>query len=187
MPDIALVSVESKTNHRSRSNSTIARNNLRRANNSKVLTTNDSMIRTSRSSIRDRSQETSVKQEDRRMGKRGPTRTLCVCLFLHCQRSNSLSLTRQSKLLDWIPQQQTFLDELLRHDGHGDYLGSTTCSKCDEDSCTLFKCKDCWAGAQLCCRDCLISAHADLPLHRIEVSCCSDLLIRSTLRGVCTF
>ncbi|KAJ2911924.1 hypothetical protein MD484_g8492, partial [Candolleomyces efflorescens] len=48
-----------------------------------------------------------------------------------------------SKLLDWIPQQQTFLDELLRHDGQGDYLGTTTCSKCSEDRY--------------------------LPLHRIEV------------------
>ncbi|KAF6741396.1 hypothetical protein DFP72DRAFT_1115848 [Ephemerocybe angulata] len=72
-----------------------------------------------------------------------------------------------AKVLEWIPFRQTFLDELLRHDGHGDFLGNDRCSKCDDES-QLFKCRDCWDGAQLCCRGCTLAAHSSLPFHHIE-------------------
>ena len=34
----------------------------------------------------------------------------------------------------------------------------------------LFRCKDCGHGTSVCCRDCLLTKHSDLELHRIEVS-----------------
>ncbi|EAU86991.2 hypothetical protein CC1G_08462 [Coprinopsis cinerea okayama7 len=73
-----------------------------------------------------------------------------------------------NKLLEWLPYRSDFLDELLRHDGHGDYLGESSCNTCAEKDCRLFKCPDCWDGCLLTCCECLLNNHRNLPLHRIE-------------------
>ncbi|KAH6903662.1 hypothetical protein BKA70DRAFT_1227593 [Coprinopsis sp. MPI-PUGE-AT-0042] len=73
-------------------------------------------------------------------------------------------------LRDWIPRKQAFLDELLRHDGLADSLDRQSCVSCSPTSPSMgmFKCTDCWDGPLLLCQDCLISKHANQPLHRIE-------------------
>lgn len=58
----------------------------------------------------------------------------------------------------------------MRHDGLGDFLGKTHCSKCGEED-GIIKCKDCSSGKMLKCSKCILSTHEDLPLHRIEVRC----------------
>ena len=69
-----------------------------------------------------------------------------------------------------MPFHDSFLDELLRHDGHGDYLGSSTCTLCgQEPEDGVFKCKDCFSGCLLRCRACVLSTHEHHPLHHIEV------------------
>ncbi|KAH6886031.1 hypothetical protein BKA70DRAFT_1465400 [Coprinopsis sp. MPI-PUGE-AT-0042] len=73
-----------------------------------------------------------------------------------------------NKLKDWIPRRQLFLDELLRHDGLGDFLDRQGCSGCSQQTSEFYKCTDCWDGSMLVCLECLLSKHQSLPLHRIE-------------------
>ena len=74
----------------------------------------------------------------------------------------------QDKLKEWLPFRNVFLDELLRHDGLGDFLGHSKCPKCKEQD-GVFKCKDCPNGRMLKCQGCIVSLHQELPLHRVEV------------------
>lgn len=75
----------------------------------------------------------------------------------------------QSKLLEWLSFQDATLDELLRHDGLGDFLGYEYCVTCNKEP-GLFKCKDCSGGSRLHCQACTVKSHQNTPLHRIEVS-----------------
>jgi hypothetical protein len=76
---------------------------------------------------------------------------------------------RKSKLLEWLSFRDTTLDEILRHDGLGDYLGQPLCCACNIQP-GLFKCKDCSGGGRLRCQTCVVKVHQDTPLHQIEVS-----------------
>ena len=69
---------------------------------------------------------------------------------------------------EWLKFRTSFLDETLRHDGLGDFLDKTRCSKCGEKD-GIIKCKDCSSGRMLKCIKCILSTHEDLPLHRVEV------------------
>ncbi|KAF8493891.1 hypothetical protein F5888DRAFT_1617493, partial [Russula emetica] len=60
------------------------------------------------------------------------------------------------------------LDELLRHDGLSDSLDQGHCISCKK-ICGLYKCKDCFSGSLLRCRDCVVDAHRDHPFHRVEI------------------
>ena len=75
----------------------------------------------------------------------------------------------KAKLLEWLSIQDTTLDEILRHDGLGDFLGRQNCVLCDKEI-GRFKCKDCSGGCQLRCSACIVKCHQNVPLHRIEVS-----------------
>ncbi|KDR65963.1 hypothetical protein GALMADRAFT_232763 [Galerina marginata CBS 339.88] len=74
-----------------------------------------------------------------------------------------------SKLLEWLTLWDTTLDEILCHDGLGDYLGCQECFACHDEP-GVFKCKDCSGGGRLRCQACIVQAHKDTPLHRIEES-----------------
>jgi hypothetical protein len=75
----------------------------------------------------------------------------------------------QKNLTEWVAFRDSFLDELLRHDGHGDSVGaSDTCDSCGQGVATI-KCQDCFCQL-LRCRECIIDSHKNLPLHRISVS-----------------
>ena len=75
----------------------------------------------------------------------------------------------QDHLVEWLKFRNTFLDELLRHDGLGDFLGHTKCSNCQKAP-GVIKCKDCPSGRMLKCPECIVASYATLPLHRVEVS-----------------
>jgi hypothetical protein len=74
----------------------------------------------------------------------------------------------QSHLQKWLTLRQVFLDELLRHDGRGDFLNQSTCFVCEKKD-SLYKCEDCTHCALLKCQSCTISAHRSQPFHRIKV------------------
>ena len=75
----------------------------------------------------------------------------------------------QDQLNEWLKFRSTFLDETLRHDGLGDFLGHTKCSDC-QNAPGIIKCKDCSSGSMLRCPECVVASHLALPLHRVEVS-----------------
>ena len=58
------------------------------------------------------------------------------------------------------------LDEILQHDGLGDFLRQLYCMEYEHED-SIFKCKDCSGGCQLCCQNCLVKLHQHSPLHRI--------------------
>jgi hypothetical protein len=61
------------------------------------------------------------------------------------------------------------LDELLRHDGLGSYLGQKECWSCKGSSNACWKCLDCNDGGLLRCQECIVTVHSCHALHRIEV------------------
>ncbi|KAF8976702.1 hypothetical protein BDQ17DRAFT_1454822 [Cyathus striatus] len=80
-----------------------------------------------------------------------------------CERDQKSS----AKLRDWIQYQNEFLDEILRHDGKGDYIDEDKCYMCKKEN-ALYKRKDCLNGTLMHCKNCIVHVHAHLPLHRIE-------------------
>ena|ERR1700722_5993886 len=79
---------------------------------------------------------------------------------------------KSTVIQEWsIQHRQSYLDEMLHHDGH---TGERCCIKCGGDG--LYKCKDCF-GLPLLCRDCLVQAHIHLPFHQVLV-CTLGLCIR---------
>jgi hypothetical protein len=57
----------------------------------------------------------------------------------------------------------------VRHDGLGDFLGYTECSRCGKAGGSI-KCKDCPSRGMLKCLECIVALHQTLPLHCVEVS-----------------
>ncbi|KAM6491207.1 hypothetical protein JOM56_013446 [Amanita muscaria] len=76
--------------------------------------------------------------------------------------------TTSTKLLEWLIFRQSCLDELLQQDGLADSLDHELCISCKKLD-GMYKCKDCFSGGLLRCCDCLVNAHQDHPLHRIEL------------------
>ncbi|KAG1884343.1 hypothetical protein F4604DRAFT_1878735 [Suillus subluteus] len=69
-------------------------------------------------------------------------------------------------LLSWMDDRDMFLLEFLRHKGRGDYGGASVCWHCCLNV-PQFRCIDCF-GAELYCKDCIVSSHAQNPVHRIQ-------------------
>lgn len=69
------------------------------------------------------------------------------------------------------------MHEDLRHDGRGNAYGVEVCPLCSDSArevaeverSPVFRCEECMGGLMEC-RDCCLTRHARLPLHRIEVS-----------------
>ena len=68
-------------------------------------------------------------------------------------------------MLDWMPQRDYFLAEILRHESRGD-LNEAVCYRCNLRF-ALYRCLDCFGDQLLCC-ECTRSAHIFNPLHRIQ-------------------
>ena len=75
-----------------------------------------------------------------------------------------ISSMLQDCLQEWVQHQQTFLDELLCHDSHGNFLGESTCFVCAQEE-GVYKCEDCTHGVLLNCQGCTISLHNSQLLH----------------------
>ncbi|KAJ7788895.1 hypothetical protein B0H14DRAFT_3095035 [Mycena olivaceomarginata] len=63
---------------------------------------------------------------------------------------------------------EDFLDEVLRHDGRGDYIDQGVCAGpgCEATE-ILYRCTDCMHGC-LYCGSCVKRLHASMPFHQIE-------------------
>ncbi|KAF7308292.1 CxC2 domain-containing protein [Mycena chlorophos] len=75
--------------------------------------------------------------------------------------------------LQWRPLKSAFLDEILRHEGLGDWLEAPVCAICNSafnaptpTPTRIFRCSDC--GHFLRCLTCMKNDHCFTPLHHIE-------------------
>jgi len=109
-----------------------------------------------------------IQTEPKPKRKKDNTTRVCDSIPTIISEYNGYS-TSKSKLLEWLSLRDATLDEVLRHDGLGDYLGQPRCFACNIEP-GIFKCKDCSGGGRLRCQTCVVKAHQDIPLHRIEVS-----------------
>ena len=100
------------------------------------------------------------KRQNKNVVRYSATHILTICF-------NRFDL--KDRLSEWTEFRATFLDEALRHDGLGDFLGHTDCSRCAK-ALGIFKCIDCPSGRMLKCAECIVTLHQALPLHRVEVS-----------------
>ncbi|PPQ76759.1 hypothetical protein CVT24_012280 [Panaeolus cyanescens] len=62
----------------------------------------------------------------------------------------------------------TYLDELLRHEGRGDYRRVTKCPDCGETS-PAYRCISGCLQSDLVCKKCCLRRHKKSPLHKIEM------------------
>ncbi|KAG1846735.1 hypothetical protein F4604DRAFT_1884128 [Suillus subluteus] len=70
------------------------------------------------------------------------------------------------KIIVNTTERDTFLLELLRHEGRGDYVNLCICQSC-HFSLPEYCCIDCFSG-ELFCSLCIVTSHARNPLHRIQ-------------------
>ncbi|KAG2132730.1 uncharacterized protein EDB93DRAFT_1242948 [Suillus bovinus] len=69
-------------------------------------------------------------------------------------------------LLSWKAKCDTFLLELLQHDGQGNYMNICVCENC-HFGLPEYQCIDCFTG-ELFCSVCIVALHTRNPLHRIQ-------------------
>ncbi|KAI0039987.1 hypothetical protein FA95DRAFT_1503469 [Auriscalpium vulgare] len=75
---------------------------------------------------------------------------------------------RQVELLkEWLPLRDTFLDEMVRLDGRGDFHNSEQCSTSECNERWTSRCIECF-GSPLLCDGCLCASHIHSPLHRVQ-------------------
>ncbi|KAJ6609627.1 hypothetical protein B0H10DRAFT_2297035 [Mycena sp. CBHHK59/15] len=70
----------------------------------------------------------------------------------------------------WVRlDREDFLDELIRHDGRGEYIDQTVCAgEGCETTDAPFRCIDCFHG-RLYCKECMVKVHQRMPLHHVEM------------------
>ena len=81
------------------------------------------------------------------------------------RRKQSKLRTRMNVMEEWREYRDTYLQEMLRHDGR-EGLQVTTCAGCGARG--DFACNDC-AYRLHYCQQCMIDRHQFMPLHRIQV------------------
>ncbi|KAG0698532.1 hypothetical protein DFH29DRAFT_983865 [Suillus ampliporus] len=69
-------------------------------------------------------------------------------------------------LAAWLPECPTFLDEMIRLEGRGEYIEDSLCGHCQKSARTI-RCTDCFLP-ELCCPPCTVERHRHLPLHRLQ-------------------
>ncbi|TEB28142.1 hypothetical protein FA13DRAFT_1794138 [Coprinellus micaceus] len=87
------------------------------------------------------------------------------------------------KLTEWLPERDTFLDELLRHDGKISDKMLGQCSDCKTPippTAAAYRCQDCFDGLQFCCSGCARAMHLNAPFHRLQKWSESHLVRAST-------
>ncbi|KAG1877410.1 hypothetical protein F4604DRAFT_1880388 [Suillus subluteus] len=68
----------------------------------------------------------------------------------------------------WLHERETYLLELIRLEGRGDYAFRKTCQGHNEcASEPAYRCQDCF-GTELYCQECTVNRHRENPLHKIE-------------------
>lgn len=87
-----------------------------------------------------------------------------------CLETEDDPKTKCTPLQSWQAEHDTFLLELLRHDGRGDYVDLCVCGSC-HFGLPEYRCIDCFSG-ELFCSACIVSLHASNPHHQIQASFC---------------
>ncbi|KAJ6500304.1 hypothetical protein DFH09DRAFT_1375882 [Mycena vulgaris] len=69
----------------------------------------------------------------------------------------------------WVAKDkpQLYLDEIVQLDGRGEYQDDDGCIVCNVAAAT-YRCQHCFTD-DLYCKSCIVEAHCDSPLHRVEV------------------
>ncbi|KAJ6530884.1 hypothetical protein DFH09DRAFT_1250330 [Mycena vulgaris] len=62
---------------------------------------------------------------------------------------------------------QLYLDELIQLEGRGEYQDDAACIVCGV-AAGIYRCQHCFTD-DLYCKECIVQAHCDSPLHRVEV------------------
>ncbi|KAL5487741.1 hypothetical protein ACEPAI_5849 [Sanghuangporus weigelae] len=77
--------------------------------------------------------------------------------------------TIQKRLLSWIPERNSYLNEILRHEGRQGCRDDGLCTSCAEKTGNFgqYRCIDC-GQASLLCKTCICDSHKMMPFHRIE-------------------
>ncbi|KAK6985134.1 hypothetical protein R3P38DRAFT_2805865 [Favolaschia claudopus] len=72
-------------------------------------------------------------------------------------------------MAQWLDRKkpQLYLNELILLEGRGDYQEQDLCIICS-DLPGAYRCRDCFTD-NLFCKNCMVQAHGDSPLHRIEL------------------
>jgi hypothetical protein len=73
---------------------------------------------------------------------------------------------RAKVMEEWVTYRDTYLQEMLRHDGR-EGLEVTDCAECGDPG--DFSCSDC-AYCVHYCQSCMVNRHRFMPFHRIRVS-----------------
>jgi hypothetical protein len=73
--------------------------------------------------------------------------------------------TEDYALRSWKDSIDTYLAELLRHEGRGGFSGDI-CLRCNIGQAE-YRCTDCFTG-QLWCKSCIVDLHMHNPLHRVQ-------------------
>ncbi|KAJ7243627.1 hypothetical protein B0H12DRAFT_1022985, partial [Mycena haematopus] len=60
----------------------------------------------------------------------------------------------------------TFLEEMLRHEGRGDHAELSACPRCRQREGD-HRCTHCFGGGELLCESCVVAGHRQLPFHPI--------------------
>ncbi|KAF7980678.1 hypothetical protein HWV62_37111 [Athelia sp. TMB] len=91
--------------------------------------------------------------------------------LMDCELPKRKRTKSDTPLLNWIPDVDIFLKEILRMEGRGDYAAQEECPFCTEDRGPAeYRCEDCF-GNELYCKGCILLLHSRNPLHRIKASC----------------
>ncbi|KAI0060273.1 hypothetical protein BV25DRAFT_1871286 [Artomyces pyxidatus] len=69
-------------------------------------------------------------------------------------------------MTQWIPLRDSFLDEMIRHEGLGRHETVPLCTGCNAVEASV-RCEDC-LGSPMLCPSCICSVHATDPFHRIQ-------------------
>ena len=158
---------------------TVSREQMQRSGDSSLLTDNaKGNVGPETASLADQGDSTSLVvdtslstsgMETGSKQKRQRDRSNKVRPVIASESSYFVMTSWQSKLLEWITLRDSTLDELLRLDGLGSFIGHEACSNCLKTE-TMFRCLDCGHGIKLLCQRCLVNKHHELELHRILVS-----------------
>jgi hypothetical protein len=80
-------------------------------------------------------------------------------------------IIQDNPLRQWAEDhRETYLAELLRHEGRGDHATEPGCTQCTKGAAD-HRCSDCLGGGELLCSSCIVTAHRQMPFHRIQVGC----------------
>ena len=104
-------------------------------------------------------------------------RVVSVSLLFSCHVRAPHSHAMKTKLAKWLPYHQQFLIELLRLEAPPS--DTSLCLSCQRPA--TYRCLGCFSG-RMTCQKCLISSHAETPLHSIQVRLYNILRVTRVLR-----